>query len=109
VLDSLPARPLEEAEVIALTDQSDRIAPMTIARGESEDTLWIFTLVIVRREADTVHLVGFSETAEAWTEITTWTTDAADYDEMKAAAMAWLDEEFPDRDHDTYDGADHAV
>lgn len=95
MLDSLPNRPLTNAEAESLKRQDGRIIPLSILKG-GDDPYVIYSLAVYRNEAELVSLVGYSEDAGGWIIIETFDEDEWTVDRNEEVLQDWIDDEYGD-------------
>jgi hypothetical protein len=105
VLDSLPDRPLEYEEAMALHDQNFRITPTSLYGAED----LVYTLVIFGNS--TLHGIGYNEEEGGWvtidrrpedTDLQTLSDSEKDHElaALQERLMEWADSTYPDYEHE---------
>lgn len=93
MIDSLPDRPLTDAEAEHLREQDSRFVPLSILKG-ADSPYVIYTLAIYRNSSETVHLLGYSDEERGWMQFASFPQDEWSVDRQEETIQAWIDEQY---------------
>lgn len=96
VVDSLPERPLFEAELTTLdADLPDRYRVLPLAAMDFDADELLYPVFSVETPDSSVTLYGWSSVEKAWISIQTWAGDEFDPDEQVDTIEAFAAEHLP--------------
>jgi len=97
MLQSLPNRPLTDAEAEHLKQQDARIVPLSVLKSENDDPFVIYTLAIYGTNTQQVYLLGYSETESGWVQFESFPEDDWTVDRQEERVTQWIEEQYGDK------------
>lgn len=95
MIDSLPDRPLTNAEAERLREVDTRFVPLSILKG-ADSPYVIYTIAIYLSTSERVHLLGYSERERGWLQFESLPQEEWSVERQEETVQQWIDEQYGD-------------